>query len=117
MQEVFQELAVLLVILCAGAYFGKKGILNEGCISQMNKMVVKIAFPALVIASMDKDFTPVMKEDICNILQCAGLIHDIGNPPFGHFGETAIREWFEKNLPLITYHWRTGGEGYLSGTH
>ena len=58
----------------------------------------------ILIRKMDKDFTPVMKEDICNILQCAGLIHDIGNPPFGHFGETAIREWFEKNLPLITYH-------------
>ena len=39
-----------------------------------------------------------MKEDICSILQCAGLIHDIGNPPFGHFGESAIREWFERNL-------------------
>ena len=37
-----------------------------------------------------------MKEDICNILQCAGLIHDIGNPPFGHFGEEEIREWFER---------------------
>lgn len=45
-----------------------------------------------------------MKEDICNILQCAGLIHDIGNPPFGHYGEAAIREWFERNLPLLTYH-------------
>lgn len=51
----------------------------------------------------DSGFTPQMKEDICHILQCAGLIHDIGNPPFGHFGEDAIREWFVKNLPCLTF--------------
>lgn len=52
----------------------------------------------------DRTFTVQMKEDICNILQCAGLIHDIGNPPFGHFGEDAIREWFAQNLSKLTYH-------------
>lgn len=31
------------------------------------------------------------------ILQSACLAHDIGNPPFGHAGEAAIREWFRKN--------------------
>ena len=46
----------------------------------------------------DLSFTVQMKEDICNVLQCAGLIHDIGNPPFGHFGEDAIREWFRDCL-------------------
>ncbi len=52
----------------------------------------------------DPSFTPKMKEDICSILQCAGLIHDIGNPPFGHFGEAAIREWFARSLPVLQYH-------------
>lgn len=52
----------------------------------------------------DPGFTPRMKEDICHILQCAGLIHDIGNPPFGHFGEVEIREWFERRLPELTFH-------------
>ncbi len=51
----------------------------------------------------DASFTAQMKEDICSILQCAGLIHDIGNPPFGHFGEEAIRKWFQTQLPKIQY--------------
>ncbi len=57
----------------------------------------------ILVYHKDPDFTPQMKEDICNILQCAGLIHDIGNPPFGHFGELEIQEWFKKNLPKLTY--------------
>ena len=28
------------------------------------------------------------------VLRLAMLLHDIGNPPFGHFGEMVIREWF-----------------------
>lgn len=51
----------------------------------------------------DEDFSLQCKEDICNILQCAGLIHDIGNPPFGHFGECVIRDWFEENLKTMEF--------------
>lgn len=36
--------------------------------------------------------------DIEAILSCAGLLHDLGNPPFGHIGEEIIREWFKNNL-------------------
>ena len=51
----------------------------------------------------DDGFLPEYQGYICDILQCAGLLHDIGNPPFGHFGETAIRDWFKENLPQKTY--------------
>ena len=36
--------------------------------------------------------------DVENIMMCAGLLHDLGNPPFGHFGEVVIGDWFEKHL-------------------
>ena len=29
------------------------------------------------------------------IAATCGLIHDLGNPPFGHSGEASIREWFK----------------------
>lgn len=31
--------------------------------------------------------------DVVAIVENACLLHDIGNPPFGHFGEIAIRDW------------------------
>lgn len=51
----------------------------------------------------DPDFLPEYQGYICDILQCAGLLHDIGNPPFGHFGETVIREWFRAHMGSLQY--------------
>ena len=32
------------------------------------------------------------------IVRCASLIHDIGNPPFGHYGEDAINSFFNEKF-------------------
>lgn len=35
---------------------------------------------------------------IPQILESAALLHDMGNPPFGHIGEDIISNWFKDNL-------------------
>lgn len=38
---------------------------------------------------------------IPSMLSAVGLAHDIGNPPFGHQGEEAIKSWFKRNSTVL----------------
>lgn len=42
--------------------------------------------------------TLALISDIPTILKSAALLHDVGNPPFGHIGEDVISKWYEDNL-------------------
>jgi len=37
------------------------------------------------------------------MLAAVSLAHDIGNPPFGHQGENAIRAWFQRNSHILRF--------------
>lgn len=39
-----------------------------------------------------------------NFVETACLMHDLGTPPFGHFGEAAIAQWFKKNGSTCAHH-------------
>lgn len=43
-----------------------------------------------------------VERDVPALLAAIGLAHDLGNPPFGHQGEAAMRTWFTRRLtPLL----------------
>ena len=58
---------------------------------------------SIINNNLSSDFSYEQRESISDILECAGLIHDIGNPPFGHFGESAIQDWCKNNFNKLIY--------------
>lgn len=53
-------------------------------------------YARLIALSIVRKFPELFRPYEHQILLCVGtasILHDIGNPPFGHFGETVIRKW------------------------
>lgn len=67
-------------------------------VSAIGKKLGEYVFGLLKKSKKDRWFETHTEKEFADVLLCAGLVHDIGNPPFGHFGEYAIREWFQANL-------------------
>jgi len=55
---------------------------------------VKICEKEIFQQKLEKDKYELFREIPIIIKNCC-LVHDIGNPPFGHFGETIIQNYFE----------------------
>ncbi len=58
---------------------------------------------ALRIASKQEESKKNIAFQLEKVLSCAALLHDIGNPPFGHYGEDIIKNFFIKNWHSFTY--------------
>ena len=70
-------------------------------VSSFGKSLGQMIFRYIFEHRKDEDIDEEVLGKICSVLECAGLIHDIGNPPFGHFGEDYVRDWFRRNLPRL----------------
>lgn len=76
-------------------------------VSSLAKTIGSMALRNIAAYQCDSGFllTPEQENSVLEILTCAGLLHDLGNPPFGHFGETVIGDWFSRRLqdPAFLY--------------
>ncbi|MGL5413767.1 dGTP triphosphohydrolase, partial [Cetobacterium sp.] len=59
-----------------------------------------------IASSIGKSIEKYLKRDdqkISSLLSVTGLIHDLGNPPFGHSGEYIIQDFFKEYLKKSGY--------------
>lgn len=88
--------------------------LEVSCIGRSLAMMAAEKLQSALPAGLPSGVTPT---DFGVVMQAACLAHDIGNPPFGHAGEFAIRDWvaspnrqamldklsFHEQLDLLAY--------------
>lgn len=56
------------------------------------------------IALLDNDLPDNFDFDVTSIVGAACLLHDVGNPPFGHAGEDAISSFYRHNSEFLIPH-------------
>ncbi|MBD1577378.1 dGTPase [Vibrio sp. S11_S32] len=71
-------------------------------VQQVGRFITQLIFKHLSNDDLKKYQLVELDRQIESIVEMSCLMHDVGNPPFGHFGEQAINDWFTRNMASLT---------------
>jgi dGTPase len=68
-------------------------------VQQVGRFIVQTIFNKLdKLGQLEQFGLNGLERHFESVVEMSCLMHDIGNPPFGHFGEQAINDWFERHV-------------------
>ncbi|AXH12027.1 dGTPase [Halarcobacter bivalviorum] len=71
-------------------------------VAQNARFIAKTILAKLKDEGLDKYGLEELENAFISTAEMTSLLHDIGNPPFGHFAEQTINKWMSKNaLPIF----------------
>ncbi|QOY55757.1 dGTPase [Candidatus Sulfurimonas marisnigri] len=71
-------------------------------VAQTARFIAKTIFSKLTEEELKTYCLDGLKDAFVSTAEMTSLLHDIGNPPFGHFAEKTINKWIKENaLPIL----------------
>ncbi|SBS39940.1 Deoxyguanosinetriphosphate triphosphohydrolase [Marinomonas spartinae] len=70
-------------------------------VQQVGRFISQQIFERLTAQDIANYGLDGLERQFESIVEMSCLMHDVGNPSFGHFGEEAIKQWFQDHIEVL----------------
>lgn len=71
-------------------------------VAEVGRSLGGLVAKRILSKNIETDLSPDFAKNSADIISAACLLHDVGNPPFGHSGEDAISSYFRDNSVYLS---------------